>query len=210
MALPKIDTPIYEIDLPLSKQHIRFRPFLVKEQRNLMMALEANDAETVEMNIKQVLNNCTLTEGVDIEKLPIVDVEYYFLNLRAKSVGEVIDSKYRCNNIVEGKDCGNIMEKPINLLSVNVDSTDQVSPEIQLTDKLSVKMKYPEFSIIKDSIHLDNDTEIVLNDINASSNRHQLLMKNTNFFWPDGIHPNILGHQIIFDFIKPQIPELVE
>ena len=57
---------------------------------------------------------------------------------------------------------------------------------------------------------LDNDTEIVLNDINASSNRHQLLMKNTNFFWPDGIHPNILGHQIIFDFIKPQIPELVE
>ena len=63
MALPKIDVPIYEIDLPLSKKHIRFRPFLVKEQRNLMMAMEANDAETIEKNIKQVLHNCTLTEN---------------------------------------------------------------------------------------------------------------------------------------------------
>ena len=160
MALPKIDVPTYELELPISKKKIKYRPFLVKEQRNLLMAMESEESDSVHSAIRDILHNCTLNDDVDVEKLPIVDVEYYFLNLRAKSVGEVIDSKYRCNNIVDDKDCGNIMEKPINLLSVNVDSTDQVSPEIQLTDKLSVKMKYPEFSIIKDSIHLDNDTEI--------------------------------------------------
>ena len=88
MALPKIDTPVYELDLPLSKQHIRFRPFLVKEQKNLMMALEADDRETIERNVRQVLTNCTVTERVDIDKLPVLDVEFYFINLRARSVGE--------------------------------------------------------------------------------------------------------------------------
>ena len=82
MALPKIDTPVYDLELPLSKKKIRFRPFLVKEQRNLLMAMESDDKETIERNIRQVLHNCTLTEGLDIDRLPIIDVEFYFLNLR--------------------------------------------------------------------------------------------------------------------------------
>jgi hypothetical protein len=90
MALPKIDTPIYELDLPLSKKHVRFRPFLVKEQKNLLMAMESGDSKSIEQNVKQVLNNCTVTENIDIEKLPVLDVEFYFLNLRARSVGEIV------------------------------------------------------------------------------------------------------------------------
>jgi hypothetical protein len=160
MALPKIDVPTYDIELPISKKQIRYRPFLVKEQRNLLMAMESDDTNSVHSAIRDILYNCTLTENVDVEKLPIVDVEYYFLNIRAKSVGEVVESRYRCNNIVEDKECGNIMEKPINLLTVTVDTKNQVNPEIKITDKLTVKMKYPEFGIIKDSIELDNDTEI--------------------------------------------------
>ena len=160
MALPKIDVPTYDIELPISKKQIRYRPFLVKEQRNLLMAMESDDTNSVHSAIRDILYNCTLTENVDVEKLPIVDVEYYFLNIRAKSVGEVVESRYRCNNIVEDKECGNIMEKPINLLTVTVDTKNQVDPEIKITDKLTVKMKYPEFGIIKDSIELDNDTEI--------------------------------------------------
>ena len=96
MALPKIDSPIYELTLPLSKKLIRFRPFLVKEQRNLMMAMESDDKDTIEKNIKQVLHNCTLTEGIDIDSMPILDVEYYFIQLRARSVGEVVENKYKC------------------------------------------------------------------------------------------------------------------
>ena len=93
MALPKIDVPTYELELPVSQIKIKYRPFLVKEQRNLLMAMEADDAETIQQNIRQTLINCILTE-IDIDTLPIVDVEYIFLNLRARSVGELVENKY--------------------------------------------------------------------------------------------------------------------
>jgi len=148
MALPKIDAPVYELTLPLSKKQVRFRPFLVKEQRNLMMALESDDKETIEKNIRQVLTNCTITDGVDIDKLPILDVEFFFINLRARSVGEVVDNRYRCENLVNDKKCGNLMETEINLLDIKVNFPEDIKDEIQLNDKLSIKLKYPEFSII--------------------------------------------------------------
>jgi hypothetical protein len=151
MALPKIDTPIYELDLPLSKKHIRFRPFLVKEQRNLLMALEAEDEESIEQNIKQVLHNCTLTEDVDIEKLPITDVEFYFLNLRARSVGEIVENKYKCNNVVGDKECGNLMDVKVNILDLKVEMPEDVTDTIKLTDTLVVKLRYPEFAIVKEA-----------------------------------------------------------
>jgi hypothetical protein len=163
MALPKIDVPTYEITLPVSKKQIRYRPFLVKEQRNLLMAMESDDSASVHSAIRDILYNCTLTENVDIEKLPIVDVEFYFINLRAKSVGEVVESKYRCNNIVNDKECNNLMEQNINLLDVKVEMDNAVSSEIQLNDKLMIKMKYPEFGIVKDSINLENETAVTFN-----------------------------------------------
>jgi hypothetical protein len=167
MALPKIDVPTYEIDLPVSKKKIKYRPFLVKEQRNLLMAMESDESESVHSAIRDILYNCTLTENIDIDKLPIIDVEYYFLQLRAKSVGEIIESKYRCNNIVTDEkgthECRAVMESSLNLTNIKVDMNGDVSPEIQLTDKLVVKMKYPEFGIIKDSIQYDDDNDITFN-----------------------------------------------
>lgn len=163
MALPKIDVPTYEILLPVSKKQIRYRPFLVKEQRNLMMAMESDDSSSVHQAIRDILYNCTLTENVDIEKLPIIDVEYYFINLRAKSVGEVVESKYRCNNIVADKECNNLMNSSMNLLDVKVQMNNDISPEIQLTPKLMIKMKYPEFGLVKDSVNIDNETDITFN-----------------------------------------------
>lgn len=149
MALPKIDTPIYEITLPLSQKHIRYRPFLVKEQKNLLMAIEADDKETIERNIKQILRNCTLTPDVEIEKLPVVDIEYYFLNLRAKSVGEIVENTYICNNEVNGNVCGNKMEVQINLMDIQVERPDEVSNIIQLTNAISIKLNYPEFATVE-------------------------------------------------------------
>ena len=165
MALPKIDIPTYEIELPISKKKIKYRPFLVKEQRNLLMAMESDESSTIQQNIKDILYNCTLTEGVDIERLPILDIEYYFINLRAKSVGEVVDSNYRCNNEVDNTVCGNIMKAQINLLEIKPDLTDLVSPEIQLTPQLVIKMKYPEFGNVKESLTMDNITDITFNMI---------------------------------------------
>jgi hypothetical protein len=168
MALPKLDVPTYEIVLPVSKTKIKFRPFLVKEQRNLLMAIESNESATIQQNVKDILYNCTLTEGIDIEKLPIIDVEYYFINLRAKSVGEIVESKYKCNNMVGDKECGNIMETEVDLQNIVVQTNDTVSPEIQLTPQITIKLKYPEFGIVQDSLKYDSIAETTFNMISES------------------------------------------
>lgn len=167
MALPRIDTPIYELKLPLSGKNIKFRPFLVKEQKNLMMAIEANDKDTIERNIKQVLHNCTLTENVHIENLPVVDVEYYFLQLRARSVGEVVQNKYICNNEVDGHKCGNRMSVELNLLDINVDKKEN-SDIIQVTDTISMKLKYPEFSTMEKISDKTNSVDVAFQMISDS------------------------------------------
>jgi hypothetical protein len=167
MPLPKIDVPTYEIELPLSKKKIKFRPFLVKEQRNLLMAMESNDTDTVHNSIKDILNNCTLTGGIVIDKLPIVDIEYYFINLRAKSVSEVVETKYKCNNEVEEKLCGNIMDVEIDLLDINVEGIKE-NEDIQLTEKIFVKLRYPQFYVVKDSINMQSIAEITFNMIAES------------------------------------------
>jgi hypothetical protein len=168
MALPKLDVPTYEIELPISKKIIKYRPFLVKEQKNLLMALESNESSTIQQNVRDILNNCTLTENINIDKLPIIDVEYYFINLRSKSVGEIVETRYRCNNEVEEKVCGNIMEASVNLQNIQPYREEEVSPEIQLTDKVMIKMKYPEFGIIKDSLNMEDITEVTFNLISES------------------------------------------
>jgi len=168
MALPKLDVPTYEIELPISKKKIKYRPFLVKEQRNLLMALESNESSTIQQNVRDILDNCTITEGIDIDSLPIVDVEYYFINLRGKSVGEVVESKYRCNNEVNGKECGNIMEKEINLNEIKVEVDETNNPEIQLTNKIVIKMKYPEFGIVRQSMKYKDVTDLTFNMIAES------------------------------------------
>ena len=143
MALPKLEVPTYELELPVSKKNIKYRPYLVKEQKALMMALESSDAKTIQHNVREILNVCTLSKDVDIDDLPIIDIEYYFVQLRAKSVGEISESKYRCNNEVEEKICGNVMEAKINLTEIEPVQEEYVDPEIQLTESISVKMKYP-------------------------------------------------------------------
>jgi hypothetical protein len=160
MPLPKIDTPVYELTLPLSKKKIKYRPFLVKEQKNLLMAMESGDKESIEKNVQQVLNNCTITKGVDIEKMPVLDIEYYFIHLRARSVGEVVENKYKCENVVEDKVCGNIMETSVNLLELEVTDIPKNDGVIQLTPNISIKMGYPKFSVLNRISSLQSGTEI--------------------------------------------------
>jgi hypothetical protein len=153
----------------MSKKQVRFRPFLVKEQRNLMMAMESNEKSTIEKNIKQVLHNCTLTENIDIDNLPIIDIEYYFIQLRARSVGEMVDNKYRCENLVNEDPCGNLMEVKINLLDIQITQSEKDNSEIQITDKIMIKLSYPKFSAldtVKDSESpSDMAFEMILNSV---------------------------------------------
>ena len=156
--LPKIDTPVYELTLPVSKKPVKYRPFLVKEQKNLLMAMEADDKESIERNVKQILHNCTLTQSINIEELPVVDVEYYFLQLRAKSVGEIVENKYICNNEVNGTACGNSMLVKFDINDIKVEQDSNSSDIINVTDKISIKMQYPKFSTME---NLKNSTTSV-------------------------------------------------
>lgn len=149
MALPKIDSPTFELTLPISKKKIKYRSFNVKEQRNLLIAMEADDSETIQQSIGDILHNCTLTEGVDIDKLPVIDVEYYFINLRARSVGDIVDARYKCNNLVDGVECGTIMNHKLDLNNIKVDQDEIVDPEIQLTNNFVIKMRFPDYAAIK-------------------------------------------------------------
>jgi len=168
MALPKLEVPTYELELPLSGKKIKYRPFLVKEQKNLMMAMESGDAETIQYNVREILDVCTLTPGINMDDLPIIDIEYYFINLRSKSVGEIVESKYRCNNEVDDKECGNIMDTKVDLRDIKPEWEERVDPEIQLTDKIIIKMGYPKFGIIKDSVNIENITDVTFNMIASS------------------------------------------
>jgi hypothetical protein len=194
MALPKLDAPVYQLELPLSKKQIKFRPFLVKEQRNLMMAMETDDKDSIEKNIKQVLINCTQTENVDIDSLPILDVEYYFIQLRARSVGEIVKNKYRCENDVDGKPCNNSMETTLNLLEIKVESDESVSDEIQLTPSVTMKLKYPQFSVIEKTSGQTNATEMAFNMIIDSID---------NIFDGDQFHyANQISRKELVDFVE--------
>ena len=133
MPLPKIDLPIYELKLVSQPQPVKFRPFLVKEEKLLLMALQSDDETNIYNTIKQVINNCLITE-LDIERIPIFDVEYLFLQLRAHSVSEVVDSYFMCKNKVtkeETDEEGEITvteEQCSHLMPVKVTLTDIKPP----------------------------------------------------------------------------------
>jgi hypothetical protein len=154
MALPRIDVPEYECVLPSNKKKVRFRPFLVKEQKLLLMASESVEVKDVVDSIKKVVKNCVLDE-IDVETLPVFDLEFLFLNLRARSVSEVVKVKYKCNNVVgqneegEDKHCENIVDIEVNVLEINPIFGEGHSSKVELSDKLGIVFKYPTFEMIE-------------------------------------------------------------
>jgi len=164
--LPKLDVPIYDLTLPLSKKKIQIRPFLVKEEKIFLMAAEADDEESILSAVKQIVNNCCLTESIDIESLPISDVEYIFFNLRARSISEVVELKYKCNNKIhvgeeEEKTCGNLVEFEVNILDIKPEIPENHTNKIELTPTMGVVMKYPNFKML-DKISSTSESEILM------------------------------------------------
>lgn len=147
--LPKIDVPIYDLKLLSTDKKIRFRPFTVKEEKLFLMASESQDAESVLNTIKQVVNNCILSD-VNVDSLPVFDLEYLFLNLRARSISEVVTLKYKCNNVIEeDKKCNNVVQFDLNLLDIKPVKEKEHTNKIEITDKLGIVMKYPNFEMIE-------------------------------------------------------------
>ncbi len=138
MPLPKINTPTYELVVPSTGKKVRYRPFLVKEEKILIMALESEDMTQITNAIVEILTACILTKGVKVMELATFDIEYIFLNVRAKSVGEVIDVNVTCPD--DGK---TQVQMEINIDDIKVQKDKKHTDLVKLDDKLSMKMKYP-------------------------------------------------------------------
>ena len=145
MALPKIATPTYELTVPSSKDTLKYRPFLVKEEKILLLANEANDETEMMVAVKQIINNCTF-EGINVDSLALFDLEYVFLKIRSKSVGEIVNLKLLCED-----DGETYVDVKINLDDVEVDFNKDHTNQIQITDDVCLIMDYPQYEFLNTS-----------------------------------------------------------
>ena len=202
MALPKLDTPVYELEQPSTGETIKYRPFLVKEQKILMMAQESKDEVQVRDALANLISGCTF-KAVDPYKIPIFDMEYLFLRIRGKSVGEKVDLKLLCPD-----DNETFIDKTINLEEIGVNMKVGHTNEVEITDKVKITLNYPTlndvvdmgqdmdssedvFKMIKRCVHEIHDGDKVYNKVDISDSEleefidsltSQQFEKITNFF----------------------------
>jgi hypothetical protein len=154
MPLPTISTPSYELELPSSGQKIRYRPFLVREEKLLVLALETEDIKEITNAIKTVIKSCIQTKNVKVETLPTFDIEYLFLNIRGKSVGEDIEVNLICPD-----DQQSVVSTTINVDDIQVHKNPDHNNKIQLDSSLIMEMKYPSLDeFIKSNFDFSSNT----------------------------------------------------
>ena len=154
MPLPKVNTPTYELVLPSNNKKIRYRPFLVREEKILIMALESEDMKQITNTVIEILNACILTKGVKVSTLSTFDIEYLFLNVRAKSVGESIEVNVTCPD-----DNKTSVQVSVDLDAIKVKKNRKHTNIIKLDDTLSLKMKYPSMDqFIESNFESSDDT----------------------------------------------------
>ena len=156
MPLPKISTPTYELELPSTGQTIQYRPFLVREEKLLVLAMESEDTKQITNAIKNVIKSCVQTKNVKVENLPTFDIEYLFLNIRGKSVGEEIELSVICPDDEE-----TTVSVKLNLDDIKVQKNENHTNKIKLDNSLMMEMKYPSLDqFIKNNFDLSADNTI--------------------------------------------------
>ena len=160
MALPKVNTPTYELAVPSTDEKVKYRPFLVKEEKILLIAMEAQEQSGILNAVKDIVKSCTF-DKFDVNRAPIFDIEYIFLNIRAKSVGEVSTVNLRCPD-----DNETFVQTEIDLTTVNVQITEGHTNKIELTDEMGIIMQYPTLDSFTDSTTVINASNML--DVIAS------------------------------------------
>ena len=178
MPLPKISTPTYELVLPSTGKTIKYRPFLVKEEKILILALESQSTKEITNAIKQVLKDCIVTKGIKVEELPTFDIEYIFLNVRGKSVGESLDLIITC-----GDDGETQVPVTVFIDQIKVEEDPEHKRDIQLDTDLVLRMKYPsldqfiktnfDFSAEQSSSSIDRSFDIIASCIDVIFNAEE-------------------------------------
>jgi hypothetical protein len=188
MALPKLVTPEHETTIPSTKEPVKFRPFLVKEEKILYMALESGEAVDIKNAILQIMDSCIITPGVDVNKFTTYDVEYIFVKLRSKSVGEIVDINLKHIN----SECKHQTPYKLNLDTVKIKFDENHSNLIQVTDKIGIKMKSPS---LNDVLSLSNSSDMV-------DNVFKLLLKSVECIFDEDT--------VYDDFTEKEIEEFME
>tara|TARA_B100001250_G_scaffold371705_1_gene356689 strand:+ start:1469 stop:2188 length:720 start_codon:yes stop_codon:yes gene_type:complete len=156
MPLPKIATPTYDLELPSTGKTIQYRPFLVKEEKLLVIALESEDTKQITTAIKAVLKSCILTKGIKVETLPTFDIEFLFLNIRGKSVGEDLDVNIICPDDNETQVTVNI-----NLDDIQIEKSEKHTNQIKLDNSIMMEMKYPSLNeFIKNNFDMNDKNQM--------------------------------------------------
>jgi len=176
MPLPTIVTPTYELELPSTGKKIKYRPFLVKEEKLLVLALETEDTKQISTAIKTVLKNCIQSRGVKVESLPTFDIEFLFLNIRGKSVGEEIEV-----NLISPDDKVTEVPVSINIDDIKIQKSKDHDKKIKLDDTLIMEMKYPSLDqFIKsnfdfgDEVNMDQSFDLIASCINKIYNEEEV------------------------------------
>ena len=156
MPLPTIATPTYELELPSTGKKIKYRPFLVKEEKLLVLALESEDTKQISTAIKAVLKNCIQTRGVKVDNLPTFDIEYLFLNIRGKSVGEEIEV-----NLIAPDDKVTSVPVIINIDDIKISKKESHTNKIKLDETLMMQMKYPSLNeFVKNNFDFNGEVDM--------------------------------------------------
>ena len=198
MPLPKISTPTYELVLPSTGKKIKYRPFLVREEKLLILALESEDENQVANAVKNTLKECIQTRGIKVENLPTFDIEYLFLNIRGKSVGESVDLIVTCPD-----DGETTVPVKVYIDEIEVVKDKEHSPDINLDGSLTLRMKYPSlsqfvssnFSFDDPGDDLDKSFEIIASCIDVIFNEDDAwstsdCTKKEILSWMDGLNSN--------------------
>lgn len=195
LPLPKIDIPTYEVILPSTGKEITIRPFLVKEEKLLLMAAESGDTEEIVRTTKQIVNNCILSEGVNVDKLPFFDIDYLFIALRAKSIGESVEMQFTCNAVNdEGKKCGHVFDADVDISNVAIVKNKEIKNKIDIGNGSFVKMKYPTYAVMKD---IKDEQSLLENKLYVITNCIDQIVQGDNVYSSK-------------DYTKEELKEFVE
>lgn len=168
--------PHYDLKLPSTGKKVTIRPFTVKEEKILLMAAESDDTNEIINTTKQIVSNCIIGDSFDVDKLPFFDVDYLFIALRAKSIGESVEVKFTCNAPWYNpddekfnrppKECGNIFSAAIDISNCEIEKNEKIKDTIRISNNLTVKMKYPNYETMKrlndDDNEIDRKIDIIV------------------------------------------------
>lgn len=209
-SLPKLSVPLYEVKCP-SGLKVSFRPFLVKEEKLLLMAQQSKETTEIVNAVKMLLDNCVgSVSGIDVDKLPLFDIEFLFLNLRARSIGEVVDLKYKCNqsvaNTVSGNTeiCNAVSDYKVNLLEIQPKFDPGHQKYIQLNETVGLTMRYPTFksfrAMLNKDLKQDESFAFIVGCIESISDQNAVV------FTKDVAPEDVIS--FVEDMTKPQVDML--